>query len=102
MLFSSGAHPFEASSRLTTAQIYPGGNPGGRIRHFSSPLRVLLSLSGRKGSACFPYFFCPRCFLPRKESRMSFGSKGGVTRGREDQPSGGGLDLRETRAREKR
>ena len=51
VLFSSGAHPFEASSRLTTAQIYPGGNPGGRIRHFSSPLLllVLLSLSGRKG-----------------------------------------------------
>ena len=42
---------FEASSRLTTAQIFSGGNPGGHIRHFSSPLRVLLSLSGRKGSA---------------------------------------------------
>ena len=42
---------FEACSRLTTAQIFSGGNLGGRIRHFSSPLRVLLSLSGRKGSA---------------------------------------------------
>ena len=51
VLFSSGAHPFEASSRFTTARIYPGGNPGGRIRHFSSPLflLVLLSLPGRKG-----------------------------------------------------
>ena len=51
VLFSSGAHPSEASSRLTTVLIYLGGNPGGRIRHFSSPLLllVLLSLSVRKG-----------------------------------------------------
>ena len=82
-------------------------------RGISSPFTFLVFVVGRhfwskqSWKICvvvfvFPYFFCPRSFVPRKESRRSFGSKGGVTRGREDHTSGGGLDLRETRAQRKR